>query len=383
MAGDDRVVTGRPEILRAIAPSVAAVVVGVVGLSDWGGWPRFALVCLAGLGIAAWARWPRIPLLVLTAAVVVPVVLAQSAGRLEPSLFLVSVLALVLGGWATSRTMLGITGAIALATPFVVVGLQSSQDIDPGIWVMGIGLPGLIGLVFRRQEVLTAQLVAARRQLAEQAAVEERRQTAREVHDLVGHGLAAMLLQVTSARHVLRRDVDSAEQALEEAENIGRQSMQELRRTVALLRDSADTTTGGPLPGLGELGALVDSARAGGQQVEFTSAGSSDELPLGIGLAVYRIVQESLVNAARHAPGARNRVAVTQDGAAIEVRVDTFGGSDTGTPKPPGHRGFGVQGMRERAEGAGGTLRAGPTAEGWQVLGRIPLAPDRSPVQAP
>jgi len=383
VAGDDRVVTGQPEILRAIAPSVAAVVVAVVALSDWGGWPRFTLVCLAGMAIAGWARWPRIPLPVLTAAVVVPVVLAQSAGRLEPSLFLVSVLAIVLGGWATSRATLVVTGTVALATPFVVVALQSSQDIDPGIWIMGIALPGLIGLVFRRQEVLTAQLVAARRQLAEQAAAEERRQTAREVHDLVGHGLAAMLLQVTSARHVLRRDVDSAEEALQEAENIGRQSMQELRRTVALLRDSTDTTTGGPLPGLGELGALVDSARAGGQQVEFSSAGGSGDLPLGIGLAVYRIVQESLVNAARHAPGARNRVAVALDGAAVEVRVDTLGGSDAGTPKSPGHRGFGVQGMRERAEGAGGMLQAGPTAGGWQVHGRIPLAPDASRAEAP
>ena len=108
--------------------------------------------------------------------------------------------------------------------------------------------PWVIGRAVARQLQLAAQLDATRRELAEQALLAERRRIARDVHDLLGHGLAAVMLQVTSARHVLRRDPAAAEEALRSAEDLGRRSMQELRRTVALLRSDEDRAVAPPAP---------------------------------------------------------------------------------------------------------------------------------------
>ncbi len=156
-----------------------------------------------------------------------------------------------------------------------------------------------------RQGQLSAQLEATRRELDKQAMLEERRRIAREVHDFVGHGLAAVMLQVTSARHVLRRDPAAAEEALRSAEDVGRRSMQELRRTVALLRSEDEARVLPPLPAASEIPALVEDARAGGLPVELRMRGDLSTLAPSVGVTVYRIAQEALANAARHAPRAR------------------------------------------------------------------------------
>ena len=148
------------------------------------------------------------------------------------------------------------------------------------------------------------ELEGTRRQLAQQALLAERRRIARDVHDFVGHGLAAVMLQVTSARHVLRRDTDAAEEALRSAEEVGRRSMQELRRTVTLLRSDDEAGVAAPVPTASEIPALVDQARAGGLAVELQREETSRGSP-SVGLALYRIAQEALANAARHAPRAR------------------------------------------------------------------------------
>ena len=119
-----------------------------------------------------------------------------------------------------------------------------------------------------------------------------------------GGGLAAMLLQVTSARHVLRRDPDSADEALASAEAAGRRSMQELRDTVTLLRSPGEGMAPGPLPDISQLAELVGEARHGGLRVEYQTSGDLTGIPPAVGLALYRIAQEALHNAARHAPRA-------------------------------------------------------------------------------
>lgn len=375
MTGDDTVASGEPDVIRAVVPGVAVGVVVIAALSDPSGWIEFGYLLVAAAAFLLWARWPRLPILALTAAVLVPVVSAQIAGQLEPAMFLLSLLAIVIAGWTASTAVLVVAGLAALASPLMVAALQPGDDFDWGIWMMGVAFPALIGLVFRRQQILRTQLTDARRQLAEQAVEEERRRIARDVHDLVGHGLAAMLLQVTSARHVLRRDADSADEALRVAEDVGRQSMQELRRTVALLRSDGDTSVAPPLPGLDAMGALVDSARAGGLRVEYTASGEHEGVESGVGLALYRIAQESLVNAARHAARARTLVATSVHDNWIVLEVASIGSltQPAGGSDAPRH-GYGLQGMRERAEAVGGALQAGPTAAGWLVRCRVPLA---------
>jgi signal transduction histidine kinase len=203
--------------------------------------------------------------------------------------------------------------------------------------------------------------------------LEERRRIARDVHDFVGHGLAAVMLQVTSARHVLRRDPAAAEEALRSAEDVGRRSMQELRRTVAVLRSDDEAGVLSPVPSAIEIPALVDHARAGGQAVELRISGDLSAIPPSVGVALYRIVQESLANAAAHAPLARTVVSLELADGEVSLLAKTAGRVLAAPANEPQRRRYGLIGMRERATALGGEFAAGPTSEGWRVSCRLPL----------
>ena len=151
-----------------------------------------------------------------------------------------------------------------------------------------------------RQHALIVELERARRALAEQAVAEERRRIARELHDLAGHTLAAMLLHVTGARHVLRRDLDDAERALADAESVGRASLDQIRATVAALRTD-ERGTDPALAGSADLESLVEEYRRAGIKIAATISPGVAELVGPTGMAVHRITRESLANVARHA----------------------------------------------------------------------------------
>ena len=168
-----------------------------------------------------WAWLSNVPGWVVSAAVVVRVVVAQRSGSYEPLMFEVSVLAFVVGRWSGSLTTAVALGLLAVASPVVVGVIGPRDNFSVAIWILGIAFPWLIGRAVLRQGQLAAALQATRRELAEQAMPEERRRIARDVHDFVGYGLAAVMLQVTSARHVLRRDPAAAEEALLSAEEVG------------------------------------------------------------------------------------------------------------------------------------------------------------------
>jgi signal transduction histidine kinase len=189
----------------------------------------------------------------------------------------------------------------------------------------------------------------------------------------VGHGLAAVMLQVTSARHVLRRDPEAAEDALLSAEEVGRRSMQELRRTVALLRSHDETGVPPPLPSVEEIPALVEQARTGGLDVELHMPNDVSRIPAGVGVAVYRISQEALANAARHAPRARTVLGLELTDGTVSIAAETRGPIAAAPTTELERPRFGLVGMRERATALGGEFAAGPTAEGWRVTCRLPL----------
>jgi signal transduction histidine kinase len=359
--------------LRVLVPVLSLAVAIVAALTDPSSAADLILAAVVVGAFAAWAYAPNVPLSATSVAVLVPVVVAQRSGQLEPLMFEVSLLAFVVGRWARSLAAAVALGLPAVASPVAVSLLQDPSEIAVGIWIMGIAFPWIIGRAAARQVQLTTQLDATRRELAQQALLAERRRIARDVHDFVGHGLAAVMLQITSARHVLRRDPAAAEEALRSAEEVGRRSMRELRRTVALLRSDDDAAVTSPLPSTGDIPALVDQARAGGLAVHLRTRGDLSAIAPNVGVALYRITQEALANAARHAPHARTVLAIeVAEGSALLV-AETTGPTVTAPATEPGRPRFGLVGMRERATALGGEFAAGPTTEGWRVSCRLPL----------
>jgi signal transduction histidine kinase len=330
------------------------------------------LAALAVGTFAVWAYVPKVPLPAIALAVLVPVVVAQRSGQLEPLLFEASLLGFVVGRWARSAGEAVALGLLAVVSPVVAGLIQSPSEIAVGIWILGIAFPWVIGRAAARQVQLATQLEATERELAQQAILSERRQIARDVHDFVGHGLAAVMLQITSARHVLRRDPAAAEDALRSAEEVGRHSMQELRRTVALLR-SDDEAVVAPLPSASEIPALVDRARVGGLAVELVTRGDVARITPSVGVALYRISQEALANAAQHAPRARTVFELEVTDRRALLVAETTGPTATRPADEGGRPRYGLVGMRERATALGGEFAAGPTPEGWRVSCRLPL----------
>jgi signal transduction histidine kinase len=355
---------------------VLASVVALFALVTDPGTPVENLV--AGAAVVPFVVWgwrpAAVPTLLLVLLVAAPQFAAQRSGDLEPVLFLVAIAAGIVGAWEPSRWAAVVAGAVVVATPWMVEFVVD-DDIHFGMWTIGVLLFLLLGRMSRKQLRLVAELAEAREQLARQAVVEERQRIARDVHDLVGHGLAAMLLHVTGARHVLRRDLDEADRALADAEATGQRSMEELRGALHVLRRAeAEPAADPPLPNADDIGAAVDVARAAGVEARYLVVGDLRRIDSVVGLSLHRVVEEALANARRHAPRAVTEVALTVEQDQVVLTVESVG--PTADPKQAdGDRArYGIVGMRERMAAIGGDLEAGPTRTGWSVRGWAPLS---------
>lgn len=266
----------------------------------------------------------------------------------------------------TSSAPVAVGSAACLAVAPVVEWLQDPAEPGWGAWCVGIAFTTAAAVFARRLRVTVMELRAAQEELAERSRAEERSRIAAEVHDVIGHALTVSLLHISGARLAMDEDPDEARRALSEAERLTRESLEEVRGTVGLMRtDSPDRRT--PLPGAEDLPALVESFRRAGSDVALVV---EDHLaPLGAtrGLAAYRIVQEALTNATKHAPGQPVvvRVGSAADRTTLTVRND-------GPPNPAATPGSGLRGMHERAESVGGHVTAGPCDGGWLVEAVLP-----------
>lgn len=216
----------------------------------------------------------------------------------------------------------------------------------------------------------------ARRESAEQArrAVDaERLRIARELHDVVAHTMATINVQAGVAAHVIDRQPDQAAQALEAIKQASKEGLRELRGILNVLRQADEEDDRSPAPRLAQLDDLVENATRAGLPTSVSVHGRTRALAPTVDLTAYRIVQESLTNALRHAGPATARVTLsyTDDELSVEV-LDSGRGRVDGNPQGAGH---GIAGMRERAEAVGGTLIAGPAPErGFRVQARLPLS---------
>jgi signal transduction histidine kinase len=241
------------------------------------------------------------------------------------------------------------------------------RDPGWGSWFAGVTLSALAAGLVRHQFVLMTRLRQAQAALIEQSRVEERNRIARELHDIIAHSLTVSLLHISSARLALDEDPADAARALAEAERLGRQSLDEVRATMGIARSEAAHGIARPAPGIGDLATLVDQMSHAGVDVRLIAHGDLTALPATVGVTVYRIVQEALTNAAKHAPGATVIVTATVSDGRLGVAIDSAGA--------PGHgSGIGLSSMRERAAAVGGTCTAGPGGGGWLVEASLPLA---------
>jgi signal transduction histidine kinase len=264
--------------------------------------------------------------------------------------------------------------AVTLVSSAVAVGLElAGRYTGSFVWVLGFCLVGAAGFAFQVQFRLLDQERNALAGRAERAAAEERQRIAREIHDVVAHSLAVTMLHLTGDRLALQRDPKEAEEALLEAERLGRESLAEIRRTVGLLAPEG-TGTAAPMPAAADIPQLVREFEAAGLDVDFELTGDPCTLPAATGLGLYRVAQESLSNVVRHAPDTRTTMSLCVADETVSLRVRNRLASSIRVASEDG--GLGVRGMRERVTLLGGELRAGPDGDWWCVDVELPRAVD-------
>lgn len=363
-----------PLLLLDVAVAAVAVAVSLAGGDPADPHPALYFPAVLGSGVALLARrrWPFAVLLIAVAATtadatLVPVVV---------SLYSVTV-----------RHGAGLlTGVAAVGTALAVLGPQATDDPpEPAILAMFFGLfiagPVLAGLWMRQRADLLAVLreraeeaERTRTLLADQAVFAERRRIAREMHDVVAHRVTAVSLQAGALS--LQAPDERTEQAAETIRAVSVTALEELRAILQVLRDEAPEGELTPVRAgagvLAAVGELVEEATAAGARVELQLPDPVPAISGDVERAVYRVVQESLTNAGKHAPHAavEVRMATTDD----ELWVTVTNRLTARSSEVPGS-GYGLVGMRERVELAGGELDTGPSGDGrFRVRARFPMA---------
>jgi signal transduction histidine kinase len=226
--------------------------------------------------------------------------------------------------------------------------------------------------VRRGEQVRRAEERARREEDTQRAIDEERNRITRELHDVLAHSVSVMTVQASAVRRLLTPEQQREREALMTVEETGRQALSEMRRLLGIMRPEEDELPAlAPQPGLGTLPALVEQVRQSGLPVELTVEGQPVKLPAGVDLSAYRIVQEALTNALKHAGPAQAWVAVRYVGADVEIEVANDG-RNQGQNDGAGH---GLVGMRERVALCGGELHSGPRpGGGFKVSARLPVA---------
>lgn len=363
-----------PTIARGSFLVVVAVLVVTTQVRVWtgdGSPAEQALHAVAALAVTLplllLRRWPLAVLVVVLGGAALDQALGGGLGQVWFALLLA---VFGLGRYAGQRA--SAVGAVLLACAVLAVDLPRLQDGDPldevlPGWFILAGTWGLgRWLRWRRAEherLLdhNATLEQDRDEATRAAVVHERARIAMELHDLVAHAMAVIVLQAQAAGRVIDSDPRAAAEALRAIEDVGRQGLVELRRLVdVVVVDSEDDLA--VRPSLRHLDDLVRQVRTAGLPVEVEATGLDEPLPAGLDLSAYRIVQESLTNVLKHAGRVPVQVAVRREPGSLELSVrNACGGSEAARD---GRVGRGLIGMRERTALYGGDLTAGPTGEG-------------------
>jgi signal transduction histidine kinase len=303
-------------------------------------------------------------------------------GRLVPNgliTVLFGITAFVLMGMLRDRNQalaglafgIGVVAIVAHNDPRAGVGNFVFVSIVFSIaWLIGL----LVSRTFHEAERARERAARAEREREERARLavtDERARIARELHDVVGHSVSVMTVQASAARRLLRPQQEKEREALLVVEKTGREAMAEMRRMVGVLRRPEEAPALAPQPSLEQIETLVEHTREAGLPVDLRIEGKPVQLPPGVDLTAYRLVQEALTNTMKHARASSAEVVVRYGDGDVELTIsdDGVGGADGDSG------GHGLVGMRERVSVYGGELEAGPRADGgFRLRARLPIS---------
>jgi signal transduction histidine kinase len=348
------VVLGVLVALAVVAPLPLAARYPLLGWRI--GWLGLLLVPLAGIrwsgvGASWWAGWPWDPVQVLVLVVVFCV-----AGVRHPRAVLWWMWALTLIPWwlRAGHDRPGVLACALGSVAFTVAAVAADA----------------MGARRRARQALAEQAGRTELEQARRAVLVERAKIARELHDVVAHHMSLIAVRAETAPYRLAGLPGPVAEEFGSLSEAAREALADMRRLLGVLRDDQPASRS-PQPQLADLPVLIDTARAAGVPVELSAAPALAPVPAGVGVCVYRIVQESLSNASRHAPGAAVTVAVDQGGGAVLLRVANGPARPAGRPGNGHGPGQGLAGMRERVALLGGSLSAGPSPDGGFVVAAV------------
>jgi signal transduction histidine kinase len=364
------------EVLLAAGLAVAVEI--ELALSDRMTFGRAAAALLVTLPLAFRLRFPVLALVLVVAGFVVEAALGgnPTTGPVFPVIAVF--LALYAVGSRTRGVRLAVGAAVSLTGLFVAsrlagADLGSSFVVPPLVTTCGLVIGGALGALRFEADTFAERASELERERDERgrvAVAEERRRIARELHDVIGHSISVMGVEAGAVRSVLRKDQQREREALLAVERTGREAVGEMRRLIGLLR-TEDDGIGEPSPSLRRVEQLIGEMRDAGLAVRLKVEGDLSLIPPGVDLAGFRIVQEALTNALKHAAHANVEARITCTEHELEIEVTNDGSTQ---PMPDGHAGHGLLGMRERTSLYGGELTTGPREGGGFTLhARIPL----------
>src|SRR5262249_11536998 len=302
------------------------------------------------------------------------------SGLAEAGAFLFGFVVAIYSAGRYTRGWWSIACALLILAEIPLAAIEPGQPVgasDIAFFSMFFGGPFVAGRVIRyqrdREHVLVGHaeaLARERDEKARQAVEEERTRIARELHDVVAHAISVSVLQARGGRRMLDEDPDETRKALDTIERAGEQALVEMRRLLGMLRDTDEAVALAPQPSLRQLDQLAANLTATGLPVHVTIEGEPVELSPGVDVSAYRIVQEALTNALKHAGPARAQVFVRYRPRELELEVvDDGSGNGHG-----GGSGHGLVGIQERVGVYGGELESGTRPEGgYAVRARLPL----------
>lgn len=373
-------------------PALAIALSALIGLEAWaeftdsGGDPangpggRWLIDAALGLALAislAWRRRAPVPILAIG---LVGLLLSGRSIEDQPEAWVLALLVALYSVGAGADGMLAVVGAMEVITVMVVAVAREPGQVqgfgDVAFLLLILAGPWFAGSAIRlrrqREHVLEQRAVVLERDReasAREAVTAERARIARELHDVVAHALSVIVLQARGGRRAMSGGSGAAREALDTIEGTGTEALAEMRRLVGVLRTEREGAALSPQPGLRDLAALAEQVRGAGLPVDVSVEGDPIELPPGLDLAAYRILQEALTNCLKHAGSATARVVVRygEDGIDLEV-------TDSGQPSDTHSGGHGLIGMRERVALYGGSIDMGPGGSGgFVVRARLPL----------